>query len=118
MKVWVKDAHAGGVKIPPAAAERIKKEIEACWRAEFGDVIKKVVVRFKGQFCYIDADVGERTPTHLCRLRHFRPDSWSVALFNYSSESYDPAPLSSGMESGKAVDGFRLGASFLAENGP
>lgn len=116
--MWVKDAHAGGVKIPPAVAEQTKKAIEACWRSEFRGLFKKVFVRFKGHFCYIDGDVGEPVALQLCRLRHFRPDSWSVDLYNYSSETYDPAPLPSGEDSGPAVEGFRLAASFLAENGP
>ncbi len=116
--IWVKSAHAGGVKIPPAVAEQTKKEIEACWRREFKGFFKKVFIRFRGQFCYIDADVGQPVALELCRLRHFQSDDWSVSLYNYSSEGYDPVPMPSGEDTGKAVEGFRLAASFLAENGP
>ena len=31
------------------------------------------------------------TPVHLCRLRHFRKDEWSVAFFTYSREEYEPS---------------------------
>ncbi len=31
------------------------------------------------------------TPIHLCRLRYFADDKWSLALYLYSHERYEPS---------------------------
>jgi len=36
------------------------------------------------------------SPLHLCRLRHFGPDRWSLAFYTYSQERYEPAFFGSG----------------------
>ncbi len=86
-------------------------------------------------FCYIDAytepdlsgkpwaHTGETreqfvermrsTPTHLCRLRHFTADRWSVAFYTYSHEAYEPTFFASGEDNGTPEEGFDVGAVYL-----
>jgi hypothetical protein len=55
------------------------------------------------------------TPTHLCRLRHFGPERWSVAFYKYSDECYEPSFLESGQMVGTPEEGFDVGAVYLTE---
>ncbi len=53
------------------------------------------------------------TPTRLCRLRYFAGrDLWSVALYSYSSERFEPCILPTGEYCGNPEECFALGASF------
>jgi hypothetical protein len=92
-------------------------------------------IRFKGALCYIDAftepdtrgspwkATGETreqfverlrsTPTHLCRLRHFGPDRWSVSFFTYSHERYEPTFFQSGKPFGTPEEALDIGAVYL-----
>jgi hypothetical protein len=92
-------------------------------------------VRFKGALWYIDAytepgstgtpwrimretkeqylDRLRSTPTHLCRLRHFGSDRWSVAFFTYSHERYERCFLRSGEMIGTPEEGLDVGAVYL-----
>ncbi len=94
MSSWVKDPHSGGVKIPPAVQERVKQRILDYAAANYAGKYTRLGIRFRSQFCYIDAytepDVPldfpskelrisreeylerrRNTPLHLCRLRYF-----------------------------------------------
>ena len=116
---WVLDANAGGIKIPPRLQAAIRQRIVAHAEKHHGGRYTRIDVRFKGVFCYIDAyrepvvpkrfpppgwpetrqEYLERlrsTPTHLCRLRHFAPERWSVAFYTYSHETYEPTFFESG----------------------
>ena len=112
-KVWIYDPQSGGVKIPqkiqPAIRGRILEHAEKFYAGKFN----RIDVRFRGQFCYIDAytepDVPEdykpdlygesreehierlrRIPTHLCRLRLLGDeDLWSMAFYTYSNETHE-----------------------------
>jgi hypothetical protein len=53
------------------------------------------------------------TPTHLCRLRHFGPDRWSVAFFTYSNERYEPCFFQSGKPFGTPEEALDIGAVYL-----
>jgi len=87
------------------------RRIESVAENHFKGKYIRLDIRFKGQFCYIDAyeepdlregwppeewpetreDYVERmrnTPTHLCRLRYLGDDEWSYAFYAYSSEMY------------------------------
>jgi len=74
----------------------------------------RLVLRFRGQFCYIDARMkDEASLTHLCRLRHYDRDRWSVSFFAYSSEKYELTILASGDFFGTPEEGFDIGAVYL-----
>ena len=93
-KTWAMNPHGGGTKITPDVQHETKRRIEVFANKHFKGKFKSLDIKFKGQFCYIDAyknfnpSKGERSPvsgesrqeyierinsipTHLCRLRYF-----------------------------------------------
>jgi hypothetical protein len=96
-------------------------------------------VRFRGQFCYIDAYVEpyvpkkfdeklfgktreehiarlRETPIHLCRLRYSgREDDWSMAFYIYSHEKYEPCLFHNGSWTGTPEEAFEVAAVYLRE---
>ena len=135
MAPWVYNPHAGGVKIPEREKEPTKQRILAHAAKHYAGKYTRLDIRFKGVFCYIDAytepslprgrwtDPTEsreqhierlrNTPTHLCRLRHFTADRWSVAFYTYSHEAYEPTFMASGEDNGTPEEGFDVGAVYL-----
>jgi hypothetical protein len=125
------------VKIPESVKASTERRILAHAAKHYAGRYARLGVRFKGALCYIDAytepsAVGtpwkitgetrdqylERlrsTPTHLCRLRHFRPDRWSCAFYTYSNERYEPCFLASGEMIGTPEEGLDVGAVYLTE---
>lgn len=93
--------HSGGIKIPQAVKDRTRNRILAYTEKHYSGDYSRIDVRFRGQFCYIDAytephdhpdfeaslfsesreEYIERLrnrPLHLCRLRYFGDeDRWS-----------------------------------------
>jgi hypothetical protein len=139
-KTWVYDPHSGGVKISPAVQERTRQRILAHAEKHYKGKYTRLDIRFRGQYCYIDAfqepvvepgwppkDWGEtreeyierlrNSPTHLCRLRHFDENKWSLAFFTYSNEKYTPSVFHSGEFTGTPEEGFDVGATYLAGQG-
>ncbi len=137
MAPWVYDPHAGGVKIPERVKEDTRRRLLAHAEKHYAGRYTRLDIRFKGPFCYIDAyrepatppgrwtdktetreQFVERlrsTPTHLCRLRHFAADRWSVAFYTYSHETYEPTFLPSGEAEGTPEEGFDVGAVYLTD---
>ena len=132
----VYNPHFGGVKIPERSKEKIRKRILDYAQKHYAGKYTRIDVRFHGHFCYIDAYTepevsddfpppgwGEtreeyiqrmrNTPTHLCRLRHFSEDSWSLAFYTYSNEKYEPAFFPSGSYTGTVEEGFEVGAMYI-----
>lgn len=94
---WYYDPHSGGIKIPLKIYDEICREAQAfaCTRPWFPRIQLKL--RFKSQFCYIDTkEEGDERVFPLCRLRHFQRENWSLALFTYSNERYEPCAFSNG----------------------
>jgi len=56
------------------------------------------------------------TPMHLCRLRHFSEDRWSVAYYSYSKMKYDPCVFENGSFEGTPEEGFEVGAMYLGND--
>ena len=90
---WVYSPHSGGRKVPSLVQEKTRDRIQAYAEKHYAGEFNRIDVRFRGQFCYIDAYVepylpkkfdekffGEtreehidrlrNTPIHLCRLRY------------------------------------------------
>jgi hypothetical protein len=127
---WVFDPNSGGKKIPEAVKEDVKRRIERVAEKHFKGKYTRLDIRFKGQFCYIDAyqeppkptkdwppkdwpetpeEYIERlrnTPTHLCRLRYFGGDRWGFAFYTYSHEKYEVSVFRNGEFFGKPEDAF------------
>ena len=54
-KQWMFDPNSGGIKIPPTVQSKVKKRIQAVAENEFKGKYTRLEIRFKSQFCYIDA---------------------------------------------------------------
>jgi len=61
-KVWVYDPHSGGNKIPPTVRERTRARILVHAEATCAGLYNRIEVRFRGQFCYIDAYIEPQLP--------------------------------------------------------
>lgn len=54
-------------------------------------------IRYKTRFCYIDARLEPAEPPAstnslgLCRLRHLDHDRWSLAVYSYAQQRYEPS---------------------------
>lgn len=135
MSPWVFDPHSGGTEIPESLKESTKRRLCAHAEKHYAGRYTRLDIRFKGALCYIDAytepDTRDRpwnatgetreqfvkrvssTPTHLCRLRHFGKDRWSLAFYTYSHERYEPCFFASGEPFGTPEEGFDVGAVYL-----
>lgn len=103
----------GGIKIPPRAQSIISRQAEAYaatrpWHAEY-----QLQLRFKNQFCYLDATEKNEDAFSLGRLRYFGPDTWSLDVYTYSNESYEPCMFSSGEWFGKLEEAIDICELYL-----
>jgi hypothetical protein len=138
-KQWVFAPDSGGTKITEALKTEIKQRIERVAQRRFKGKYTRLDIRFKGQFCYIDAykepqvmkgwppkdwpetreEFYERlrnAPTHLCRLRYFSDDRWGFAFYTYSHERYELSVYPNGEFFGKPEDAFVASAeAYLNE---
>lgn len=110
---WVYDVHSGGKKIPSANYEKIRKQVQAYaakrpWKDKY-----KLQVRFKSQFCYVDALETDGTVSPLGRLRYFHDEKWSVAFYTYSNDRYQPCFMNNGTEAGKLEEGVAVCEMYL-----
>ena len=133
---WGFAPHAGGVKIPESTRRRTVAKIETFAAKRYRGKYTRLEFRFRGALCYVDAytepqkpspqllkvtgetreEFLERVrsvPVHLCRLRHFAEDRWSVAFFTYSNERYEPCVFLNGSFVGTPEEGFELCAGYL-----
>jgi len=111
---WVYDPQSGGVKIPPRIQEELRAEVESFARTRSWYPRIHLSLRFKNQFFYIDMiEEGDGRPFPLCRLRHFTKDRWSLALFTYSHERYEPCVFSSGKWEGRVEEAIALCEPFI-----
>ncbi|HXK29541.1 MAG TPA: hypothetical protein VJ646_14915, partial [Candidatus Binatia bacterium] len=92
-KHWVLSPHTGGSKVSVAVQDETRRRILRHAERYYRGLFTRIEVRFRGQFCYIDAFTeparpSKRTlellnetldehmarlrgaPTHLCRLRY------------------------------------------------
>jgi hypothetical protein len=109
---WMFDPDSGGKKISEMVKRDIEKRIRTAASEQFKGKYTRLEIRFRGQFCYIDAYTEPRisenwppsnwpetreeylermrnTPVHLCRLRYFGNDRWGFAFYTYSNERYE-----------------------------
>lgn len=136
-RVWTFDPHSGGQKIPDKIKDNIRKRIEDFAAEHYAGKYTRLDIRFRGQFCYIDAyteplftddfimpphsretkeEFIERlrnTPTHLCRLPYFDDNRWSMAFYTYSNEKYTPSMFNTGSFIGTPEEGFDTSAVYL-----
>jgi len=138
---WFFNPDSGGVKIPDVVKSRIEFRIRKCAEENFSGKYTRLDIRFRGQFCYIDAytepelapgwppaDWAEtrevyiermrNIPTHLCRLRFFHDeDKWGFAFYSYANEKYEMSVFPDGEFTGKPEDAFQVSAElYLLES--
>ena len=110
-----------------------------CIEKHYSGKYIRLDIRFKKQFCYIDAFIEpyipddfpppnypetkeeylervRNNPMHLCRLRHFSEDRLSVAYYSYSKMNYVPSVFDNGAFEGTPEEGFEVGAIYLKES--
>ena len=130
---WVFDPDAGGKKIPETVKRDIEQRIHAVANEQFSGRYKRLDIRFRGQFCYIDAyteprisenwpppgwpetkeeylDRMRNTPVYLCRLRYFGNDKWGFAFYTYSNEKYELSVYPNGQFIGTPEEAFLTSA--------
>ena len=135
---WVYDPHSGGTKIPDRVKDGIRQRILKHAGAHYAGKYLRIEVRFRSQFCYIDAytephlsddydpqllgvsrdqhiEQMRNTPTHLCRLRYFGDEErWSMDFFTYSHEKYEPCVFNDGSWQGTPEQAFDASAVYLS----
>jgi len=116
-RTWTFSPHTGGTRIPAALQEETRRRILAHAEAHYAGRYRRIDVRFRGTFCYIDAYLDElraEIPVHLCRLRYFGGRQlWSVAFYTYSHERYEPTVFQTGQPFGTPEEGLDIGAIYL-----
>ena len=134
--VWQFDPGSGGRPVPDAVRRATKAAILAHGQRHFTGLYRELGVRFKAQFCYVDAYVDQEEPVadeesvdaggnrgeylervrsselKLCRFRFFAPDRWSLAIYSYAQERYETSVLADGGFVGRPQDGFDLAANL------
>jgi len=111
---WVLDPDSGGKKIPEAVRQRMESRLRRYAEEQFAGRYTRLQLRFRGQFCYVDAytepepltpnwppadwlesreeylDRLRNTPVHLCRLRYFGDEErWGFGFYSYANERYE-----------------------------
>lgn len=130
---WAFDPDAGGKKIPETVKRDIEQRINAVANEQFKGRYSRLDIRFRGQFCYVDAftepqvsenwpppnwpetrgeylDRMHNTPVHLCRLRYFGNDWWGFAFYTYSNEKYELSVYPNGQFIGTPEEAFLTSA--------
>ena len=133
-KQWIFNPKSDSIKIPPAVQADVEKCIQTVGEKEFKGKYTRLEIRFKNQFCYIDAytepvltnswppanwsetreEYAERlrnTPVHLCRLRYFGADQWGFAFYTYSHDKYELSMYDDGQFIGIPEQAFLISAN-------
>jgi len=140
-KMWMFSPDRGGKKIPDMVKITTEQRISRYAEEHFAGRYTRLDIRFRGQFCYIDAyrepePLGEgwpppngretheeflermrNTPVHLCRLRYFGDDRWGFAFYSYADDKYKPSVFPSGDFAGTPEEAFHVAAEIYLQNG-
>lgn len=137
---WVFDPDSGGTRVPEQVRHRTEQRLRRYAEQHFAGHYTQLDVRFRGQFCYIDAytepeppppnwpppgwpesreEMMERlrnTPIHLCRLRYFgNEEGWGFAFYTYSNERYELSMFPSGEFFGTPEEAFQVSAGMYLQ---
>lgn len=110
-----KRRNSGGRAVSPSLQFEIRDRILRHAEKIVPEKAAQIRVRFRGAFCYIDAEEpGSTEPMHLIRLSHTgRKDQWSLAFYTYSHEKYETSVFGTGSLYGSPEDGLEIGAIYL-----
>jgi hypothetical protein len=128
------------MKIPEHVKRDVQARIEAVAEKHLKGKYTRLGIRFKGEFCYIDAYLEppkptkgwppkdwpettdaylerlRNTPLHLCRLRYFSHDRWGYAFYLYSHEKYEVTYFPNGEFVGKPEEAFLEAARLYLDS--
>lgn len=132
------DPQSGGIKIPNEIKPLIRDRILAYAQKQYSGKYNRIDVRFRGNFCYIDAYTEPNVsldynpelfggksreeriaelrecPFHLCRIRYFGDiDKWTMAYYSYGQMSYEPCYFDNGTWHGTPEEAFDSSAMYL-----
>ena len=96
MKVWCICPQSGGSKIPPNLQKIITKQANAYAAKQAWSRTFQIKLRYKNQFCYLDASEKGKDDFPIGRLRYFSNGKWSLAFYAYSNETYKPCVFQNG----------------------
>lgn len=86
-KIWVFNPDVGGIKIPDSVKHDVEKRIKSVAEKHFKGKYTRLDIRFKGQFCYIDAyqepDISDSWP----------PKNWPETREEYIERLRNTPPL-------------------------
>lgn len=114
MKVWCISPQSGGTKIPLSLQKTITDQANAYattqgWSKQF-----RLVLRYRNQFCYLDAAEEGKEPFPIGRLRYFSGRGhWSLAFYTYSHERYEPCVFDNGEWFGTIEQAIAVCAVYL-----
>ena len=98
-----------------AVTARITAHVKRGWPR-----LRTPLVRFRGQFCYVDAVLpGRRDPMPILRLRYQgSPERWDIGIYLASDERYTESelPTSFGPRTGTPEEG--IDHTFILYAGP
>lgn len=113
MKAWCFSPQSGGVKIPPHLQKTIDEQArdyaaKHAWSKHF-----QLELRYKNQFCYLDASEEGKEAFPIGRLRYFSIDRWSLAFYTYSNERYQPCVFKNGDWFGTLEEAIDICSTYL-----
>jgi hypothetical protein len=112
--MWVYNPQSGGCKIQEKHHEKFRHQAEVFSKTRPWSSTYQIILRFKSQFCYLDAlKKGEVSAFPIGRLRYFRDNVWSLAFYAYSSEAYEPCLFNSGEWEGTLEEGISACEVYL-----
>ncbi len=112
-RMWVFNPNSGGKKISPQLQEETRQRILRHAAKILPQKASQIRLRFKGPFCYIDAQEPDSPELmHLCRLRYSLL-GWSLAFYTYSHEKYEACVFGSGDFFGTPEEALEIGAIYL-----
>lgn len=86
--------------IPEAARRSLQHRLEQRSQDRWPD-LRKLVLRFRGDYAYVAGVLADDDVVSLCRLRYLGgDDSWGFAAYLYSREAYEASMLPSGLPTG------------------
>lgn len=117
MAAWVYDPHSGGTAVPANIQYTVREQLRKHVQKQGYTAIRELLVRFRSQFCYVDAYIGDETEaTHLFRLRYIAiPGHWSLAFYSYGNEKYEPCLYNTGELCGTPQEALDTCSIYFSE---
>lgn len=117
MYVWIREPGRGGLEIDDTVKEHTKKRIIKYAQTNFAGHCTKLDIRFRMQFCYVDAYTEESLCYHMFRLRFFGDEEkWGVAFYSYAHEKFGLSVFASGDFFGTPEEAFQTAGEFYLSN--